>query len=100
MVIKEESPITMAEVAALAGDSEKGQAIKKFIKDFTNMTAEKAIEMKDELRGLDILKLKEEHIVKLVDFVPKDATDLNKVLSEVSLDQEEINKILEVTAKY
>ena len=100
MVIKEEKPITMAEVAELAGDSEKGAAIKKFIKDFTKMTAEKAKEMKGTLRDLNILKLKEEHIVKIVDFIPKDLHELNKVLSEVSLDQEEINKILDVTAKY
>ena len=31
MAITEEKPITMSEVAALAGDSEKGEAIKKFI---------------------------------------------------------------------
>jgi len=33
MTIKEENPITLAEVVSLAGSSEKSEAIKKFIKD-------------------------------------------------------------------
>ena len=100
MAIKEETPITMAEVVALAGDSEKGEAIKKFIKNFNKMPVEKAKEMKEELRALDLIKLKEEHIVKIVDFMPSDAVELNKVISDVSLDQEEVTKILDVVKKY
>ncbi len=46
------------------------------------------------------MKLKEEHIVKIVDFMPGDASDLNKVMVDVSLDQEEVNKILDVVKKY
>ncbi|MCG8687459.1 MAG: hypothetical protein MI892_21455 [Desulfobacterales bacterium] len=100
MVVKEETPITMAEVAAMAGDSEKGEAIRKFVKNFTDMSAEKAIEFKEELRNLNLLKLKDSHIVKIVDFKPTDASELNKIALDVSLDQDEINKILEVTKKY
>jgi DNA-directed RNA polymerase subunit F len=100
MAVKEERPITMAEVVALAGDSEKAEEIKKFIKKFNKMDVKKAIEMKEELKALDLIKLKDEHIVKIVDFVPKDASELNKVIIEVSLDAEEVNKILDVTKKY
>ena len=100
MAIMEETPITMAEVSALAGDSEKGEAIKKFIKQFTKMPVEKARELKEELKALDLIKLKDSHIVKIVDFMPTDASELNKVIIEVSLDQEEITKILEVVSKY
>jgi len=52
------------------------------------------------LKALDLIKLKDEHIVKIVDFVPKSASDLNKVIIEVSLDSDEVAKILEVTGKY
>ena len=100
MAVKEEKPITMAEVVALVGDSEKADEIKKFIANFTDMSVEKAKEMKEELAALNVLKLKEEHIVKIVDFVPTDATELNKVLVDVSLDSDEVNKILDVTKKY
>ncbi len=100
MVVKEEKPITMAEVVSLAGDSDKAEEIKKFIKQFNKMDVKKAIEMKEELKALDLIKLKDEHIVKIVDFVPKNASELNKVIIEVSLDSDEVAKILEVTGKY
>mgnify|MGYP003980737891 FL=1 len=100
MVITEETPITMAEVAALAGDSDREKEIKVFIKKFVKMDAKKAKEMSDEIKALDLIKLKDAYIVKIVDFMPEDASELNKVVSEVSLDQEEINKILDVVKKY
>ena len=100
MVVKEEKPITMAEVVSLAGDSEKGLAIKKFIKNFNKMDVKEALEMKEALKSLDIIKLKDFHIVKIVDFLPKSTAELNKVLIDVSLDTEEVNKILDVTGKY
>jgi DNA-directed RNA polymerase subunit F len=100
MVIKEENPITMAEVVAMAGDSEKAEAIKSFIKNFNKMPVEKAKEIKEELKALDLIKLKDLHIVKIVDFMPKDASELNKVISDVSLDQEEVTKILDVVKKH
>jgi len=100
MVIKEETPITMAEVVALAGDSDRGKTIKKFIKNFNKMSVEKAKEMKEELKALDLIKLKDAHIVKIVDFMPTDASELNKVVIDISLDQEEVTKIFDVVKKY
>ncbi|MCK5450107.1 hypothetical protein KAI32_04520 [Candidatus Pacearchaeota archaeon] len=100
MTIKEETPITMAEVVSLAGDPEKGNAIKKFIKGFNKMSVEKAKELKEELKSLDLIKLKDLHIVKIVDFMPADASELGKILVDVSLDEGEVNKVLEVVKKY
>lgn len=100
MTIKEETPITMAEVVALVGSSEKGEAIKKFIKKFNKMPVEKAKEMKEELKALNLLKLKDAYIVKIVDFMPTTASELSKVIIDISLDEGEISKILEVVKKY
>jgi DNA-directed RNA polymerase subunit F len=100
MAIKEETPITLAEVVELAGDSESGKKVKDFIKRFNKMPVKKAKEMKTELTDLDLIKLKDMHIVKIVDFLPENAIELNKVVVDVSLDQEEINKILDVVKKY
>lgn len=100
MTIKEERPITMSEVFAMAGDSEKSQEIKRFIKKFDIPSVKKALEMKKELTDLKILKLKEGHIVKIVDFMPTHATELNKIINDVSLDQTEVDKILSIVRKY
>ena len=99
-MIKKSIPLSLAEVADLAGDSEKEKKMKKFVKDFSGPVIKKAREMKEELKNLNLIKLNDEHIVKIVDFMPEDASDLNKVISDVSLDQDEINKILEVVKKY
>ena len=99
-MINEERPITLAEVVALAGDSEKAEDIKKFIGKFNKMDIKKAEAMLGELKALDLIKLKDEHIVKIVDFVPTSSEELNKIIIEVSLDADEVNKILEVTKKY
>ncbi len=100
MVIKEQSPITLAEVVELAGNLESGKKIKEFIRKFNKMPVSKAKEMKKELGSLDLIRLKDFHIVKIVDFMPEDASELNKVVIDVSLDQEEITKILDVVKKY
>ena len=100
MAVKEETPITLAEVVSLVGDSDKAVAIKKFIKNFNKMDIGKARKMKDALRALDLIKLKEEYIVKIVDFMPSDAVGLNKVLVEVALDGDEVTKILEVVKSF
>jgi DNA-directed RNA polymerase subunit F len=84
----------------LIGDSEKAQNVKDFIKKFSKMKLEDATKMKEELTALDLVQLKEDHIVSLVNFVPKDSIELNKVLSGVSLNQEEVDKILNVTKNY
>jgi len=100
MVIKEEKPLTLAEVYDLVQDNEKGEEIKKFLKTFIKTNVEKAKKMKQELIDLDLIKLKEISIIKIIDFMPEDSSELNKILIDVSLDEEEINKILDVVKKY
>jgi len=47
-----------------------------------------------------MIKLKADHIVKVIDFLPEDASDVNKIFSDVSLDENETNKILDIVKKY
>ena len=100
MVIKEEKPLTLSEVYELVGDSEKAQEVKTFLKTFIKVKSTKVKEIKKELEDLDLIKLKETHLVKIIDFMPEDATELNKVLTDVSLDESETNKVLDVIKKY
>jgi DNA-directed RNA polymerase subunit F len=99
-MIKESRPVSMAEVMELVGSSDKAEEVKKFIKGFEILSFKKAGELMEEIRGLNLMKLKEDYIVKIADFVPTDAAELNKVIIEVSLDADEVNKILEITKKY
>ena len=101
-MIKERTPLTFAEVSDIVGDGERAKKMKDFIKKKKDnlIALDKAKALKEELKDLNLLKLKDEHIVKIVDFLPEDAADLSKVIPEVSLDQDEVNKILEVVKKY
>ena len=93
-MIKKSTPLTLSEVNELAGDNENAQKIKSFIKQFGVIDVGKAKEMREKLKGLDLIKLKDEDIVKIIDFKPEDSGDLAKILHGVSLDQDEANKIL------
>lgn len=98
-MIIEKKPLTLAEVVELVGDGERAEKIKLFSKNFIKLDAKKSKELKEELKELNILKLNEEGIVNLVNFMPQDAQDIMKVLEGISLDQEEIDKILGVLKK-
>jgi len=70
------------------------------MKRFGKLTRKKADELADEIRKLDNLKIKEEDIVKIVDFLPKDVEELNKIFKDISLDEKEANDVLKIVGKY
>ena len=98
-MIKNSTPLTLAEVIELTKDNESAEKIKSFAKRFTKKSGSDAEKIKEELEKLGLLKINQNHIVKIVDFSPKDASDLNKILPDISLDQDEIKKILDVIKK-
>jgi DNA-directed RNA polymerase subunit F len=93
-------PLSLAEVKELVGEVDEKKDLKDYIKRFGNLSKEDSVKLGEEVRGLDNMKVKEEHIVKIVDFVPKTAEELNKIFTDVSLDEEECNKILEIVKGY
>ena len=99
-MIKDQRPLTYAEVLELIGDGERAKKVKDFIKKFYKLKPADAKKLYEELAALNLMKLKDEYIVNITNFLPQDASDLMKVLSESSFDQEEVNKILDVVKKY
>ena len=99
-MILEMKPLHLAEVVELAGELEENKNLRDYLKKFKKLSKEKANALCEELRALDNLKLKEDLIVKIVDFLPKDAEGLNKIFIEVSLDEKEIQQVLEIVNKY
>lgn len=96
MIISRE-PMSMAEVAGRIENKEDTSHI--FIKRFVEMDRESAEDMKKELQSLEIIQLKSQHIAKIIDFLPEDLADLNKVLVDVNLSEDESNKILGTVKK-
>ncbi len=98
-MIIERTPLNLNEVEEIvedSPDSEKKEEMKQYLKKFLKTKPEQAKKIKESLEKLDLLKIKREHLVKIIDLLPADATDLNKIFADVSLSEDEINKILEV----
>ena len=102
-MIKSSKPITLAETRELLKkiETDKAKAVSDFIKKFTKFSAEDAVKLKKALEAFDIAKLKEEDIIKIINFRPVDAEDIRKIFvsSELSLDQNEITKVLDALKK-
>ena len=98
-MILDREPLNMSEVETIlegVDDSDKKQEIELYLKKFLKVKPEQAKKIKEALEELDLLKIKREHVVKIIDILPTDASDLNKVFTDVSLSEEETNKILEI----
>jgi len=96
-MITENKPLSMAESLEYAKDN--AEAV-EFIKKFTKLNAKEAKEMRNEIEALNLMKIKSEHISKIIDLLPEDKEDLNKIFTDISLDDDETNKILDIVKKY
>jgi len=98
-MILDRTPLNLNEVKDIvedSPDSDKKEEMTQFLKKFLKTKPEQAKKIKEGLEKLDLLKMKREHLVKIIDLLPADASDLNKIFIDVSLTEDEINKILEV----
>ena len=98
-MILSKKPLTLTEVDSLVEKGEEKKPIHDYLKKFVTLSKEDAEKMLADLRALNNPKLKEENLIKIVDFLPKDAEDINKILNEVSLSEAETNTILGIVQK-
>lgn len=95
-MITNTEPLSMAETLKyMEGEKDSEDEIKKFIKKFVKIKPEKAKELRKRLEALDLIKVKPEHIAKIIDLLPENQENLNKIFSDVSLDEDESKKILQ-----
>ena len=74
--------------------------VRAFIKEFTSISIEGAKELREKLFSLDLIKLNEKNIAKLIDVLPTDKEGLSKVLTDVNFDENETNNILSAIKEY
>ncbi|OYT36162.1 hypothetical protein B6U91_01750 [Candidatus Pacearchaeota archaeon ex4484_71] len=90
-MIHNQKPLSLAEVSEYVKDD----SIKGFIKGFTKMTPEKAKDLRKRIQDLEIIKINDKHISKIIDLLPQDKEELNKIVQEANLDENETNGILQ-----
>lgn len=100
-MIKSREPLSIAEsLEYLKGAESDETDVVGFIKKFVVLKSKDAKEMKQKLEALDLMKMKPEHIVKIIDLLPEDKEDLSKIFSSVGLDEDEEKKILEIVKEF
>jgi DNA-directed RNA polymerase subunit F len=100
MTVISMKPIPLASVGNYLPDVEDSQPVKNYLKEFTKLSESKALELIEKLQGLNSIKLRESHFVKIADYVPLDAEDVHKVCNDVSLDEKEVTAILDIVKEY
>ena len=95
-MIEHKEPLSMVEASKYV----KSKEMKAFTKNFIKLDEKKAIELKQKMQDLNILKLNPRSIVKIIEFLPSDKEDLNKVLTDVSLDENETNQVLQTIKEF
>jgi len=99
-MIKDNKAVSMAEVTQyLNKEEDSDAALLGFIKKLTKLKPDKAKELKKKLEELDIIKINEKQICKMTDFLPETSEELNKITSDIGLDEDETKKILETIKK-
>jgi len=99
-MINNREAISMSEALEYVKGKGKEEKAKAFIKKFTNLKPKEAKEMKEKLENLDLMKMKSEQIVKVIDMLPVDAEELNKIFTGINLNEDETKKILDVVKEY
>lgn len=100
-MINENKPLSMAESLDFIKSTEaENTEIIGFIKKFNSLKSGQAKEMRGKIEELKLLKVKPEHIAKIIDLLPESSVDLNKIFEDINLDEDESKKILEIIKQY
>ena len=96
MIEKSES-LSMSEAAEYIGDNAD---MKAFVKKFVKLKPEKAKELRSKIEELDLMKVRHDHISKIIDLLPESKEELNKIFSDVGLEDEEVTKLLDIIKEF
>ncbi len=100
-MIKHNEPLSMAEATDhLKGSRDEGKEMLSFIKKFSKLKAKEAKELRIKIRSLDLIKLDDKHISKIIDVLPENSEELNKIFVGIGLDEDETKKILDTVKEF
>ena len=100
MIVLDKKPLSISEVKSQVSNLEEKKALEDYLKRFGNLKKDKAEKLAEDLRSLNNPKIKEDDIVKVIDFLPTQSEEVNKIFTDVSLSEDESNKIIEIVGKY
>ena len=106
----EQKPLTLGEVKSAIEQAEKrdkelgflSNKTKEYLDNFTVLNASKKEAFTKKLVDLNVTRLREEHIAKIIDFLPKTGNELKVLLQgyNLSLSKKDQDSIIEVVAGF
>lgn len=99
-MIQNRESLSMAEAEEYTKDNENATELNKFLKKFVSPAVKKAKELRNNLLELNLIKVKSDHISKIIDVLPETPEDLNKIFVDTSLDENETQKILDTVKQF
>lgn len=99
-MINHRTSLSIPEVEEILGKKRVEKEMKSFLGKFSKIKPEKAKEFKEKLESLGLLKMKGEHIVKIIDLLPQNKEELNKIFVSMSLDEDESKRVLDVIKEF
>ena len=103
--ILQEKPLSLADLQEVLKkvknrDKElntKAQKVSEYINKFNKLNLKGKQEIEEKIKTLEINRLSEKHIAKIIDIYPEDSDSLKLILAgdNLTLKQEDIKKILE-----
>lgn len=98
-MIRNTEPLSMPEALEYL-KGEENKEIVGFIKKFSKLSLKDGKNLRKELQELNLMKVREEHITKIINILPENAEELNKIFTDVSLDENETGKILDKVKQF
>jgi DNA-directed RNA polymerase subunit F len=108
--IIKETPITMAEVQDELDKIKKkiekinfrAEKTEEYLHQFSQLSLAKSKELKEKLDKLKVPRLKEEHIVKIIDLLPGSAEEVKSILQgyTITVTNENLKKIAETIKEF
>lgn len=100
-MIKQNNSLSIVEALEYTDSKNESEAkLKKFLENFKKLNVDEAKNLREKLRGMELLKVGDSHISKIIDLVPENKEDLNKIFTEVSLDEDESKQILDAIEEF
>jgi len=100
-MIRNSEPLSMTEsLGYLDKDKESESEVMGFMKKFVKLKPKEGIELRKKLKGLELMKMRDIHVVKIIDLLPESGEELNKIFIDVGLDKDETKKILETVKEF
>ncbi len=100
-MIKNTEPINLVEIQDILDKTKENEGeLLGFVKKFTKLKQTQSKDLRNKIEALDLIKIDEKHINKLIELLPKNKEDINQIFSDVSLNEDEIQKLLDTIKEF